>query len=123
MKYRVLICGSREYKNYDSIRRFLERNIDKIECIIEGGARGADRCARLAAESLGISVITFPAEWERYGNRAGPIRNQLMLDAGAPHYVLAYPLDNSVGTWDMINKAKRKGVPVMIMTKVEKKIE
>lgn len=117
MKYRVLICGSRHYNDYESVRIFLEKNRDRIECVIEGGAKGADRCGRMAAESLGIPVRTFPADWNKHGKRAGPIRNQLMLDAGSPHYVLAYPLKGSIGTWDMINRAKRAGVPVKIMTK------
>lgn len=121
MKYRVLICGSRNYNDIASVRRFLERNREQIECVIEGGAKGADRCARLAAESLGIPVRTFNADWKQYGKRAGPIRNQLMLDAGNPHYVLAYPLEGSIGTWDMINRSKRAGVPVRIMTNVREK--
>jgi hypothetical protein len=121
MKYRVLICGSRNYNELSSVREFLARNIDSIECIIEGGARGADRCARMAAESLGIPVITFEADWKQYGKRAGPIRNQLMLDAGNPHYVLAYPMPDSIGTWDMMKRAEKAGVPVKNMTNATKK--
>ena len=85
----------------------------------QGG--GADRCARLAAESLGIPVVTFEVDWNKHGNRAGPIRNQLMLDAGNPHYVLAYPLPDSIGTWDMMRRAKKAGVPVRNMTNANEK--
>lgn len=115
MKYRVLICGSRDFKDQKLISEFVSKNKDKISVIIEGGARGADRCARIAAEAFGIPVETYPADWQRYKFRAGPIRNQQMLDEGRPDVVVAYPLPGSKGTWDMINRAKKAGVPVKII--------
>jgi hypothetical protein len=37
-----------------------------------------------------------------------------MLDDFEPDLVLAFPTKNSVGTWDMIRRARKAGVPVEI---------
>ena len=89
-----------------------------IECVIEGEARGADYLARLAAEELGIRVLPFPAEWKKYGKRAGSIRNQRMLDEGKPNFVLAFHNDigNSKGTRDMVKRARKAGILVEIIS-------
>ena len=81
--------------------------------LIEGEARGADTLARIAAEKLDWTVIKVPAEWNKYGKAAGPIRNQAMLDLD-PDLVVAFhsDLENSRGTKDMVERAKKKGVKV-----------
>jgi hypothetical protein len=63
-----------------------------IACVIHGGANGADYIAgRWAQDTGGIPVEEFPADWNRHGNSAGPIRNQEMLDKGKPDLVVAFP--------------------------------
>jgi hypothetical protein len=88
--------------------------------ICHGDARGADREAGYEARRLGLEVVVFPANWSRYGKAAGPIRNQQMLDEFKPDLVLAFPILTSVGTYDMIMKATRAGVPVEIIEAVVK---
>ena len=86
----------------------------KPTVIIEGGATGADSIAARAAVILQVPcVVTFKADWSM-GRRAGPVRNQRMLDEGRPDLVLAFthPLGISVGTADMVRRAKRAGVEV-----------
>ncbi|KKL09598.1 hypothetical protein LCGC14_2564270, partial [marine sediment metagenome] len=83
--------------------------------IIEGGARGADKIAREIAIELEIDVMEYPAEWDKYGEGAGPIRNQQMLDEAYPNLVLAFPLPDSRGTWDMIRRARAAGIEVKII--------
>jgi len=118
---RLLVCGSRTWDDYalvkNEIREFI-LNVDQIECIIEGGAKGADYCAKLVAIELNIPFEEFPADWERYGKRAGPIRNQLMIDVGKPDYVLAFhdTYVTSRGTKSMINKAEKAGIPFCIIS-------
>lgn len=60
-----------------------------------------------------IPVQTVEAEWRKYGRAAGPIRNGKMLDEGAEQ-VIAIPDAQSRGTWDMVNQAKGRGVPVYV---------
>lgn len=86
----------------------------KPTMVIHGGARGADKLAGEVAKELGIEVVVFPANWELYGKRAGYVRNQLMLDAGKPSLVLAFPIGESRGTRMMIDIATRAGVKVIV---------
>lgn len=113
---RVLICGSRDWTDYERIYAILEGIAPYVACVIEGEARGADSLARRAAESLGIPVLKFPADWNKHGRAAGPIRNQQMLDEGKPNRVLAFQLHNSSGTTDMIRRAKKAGIFVEVFS-------
>jgi len=103
--------------------------------IVEGGARGADHHAAMWVAATGphpgdqrginddiCSVLhdPHPADWNRYGKRAGPIRNQEMLDSGLD-LVLAFvnkPLAWSRGTNDMVTRAKKEGLPVYVIEKL-----
>lgn len=113
---RILFCGDRNWTNYNVI---VDTMIDLgPTVVIEGEARGADRMAREAAEDSSIPVLKFPAHWERYGAAAGPIRNRQMLDEGKPDMVVAFHNDiqNSKGTKNMVEQAKKRGIPVRVIT-------
>ena len=78
---RVLICGDRHWVDQIKIRkRLISLCLPPDSIIIHGGARGADLIAGKEAKKLGIRVMEFKADWERYGKAAGPIRNKQMLD-------------------------------------------
>lgn len=123
----VLACGDRHWTDALAVEwalEYLRTHRDEPLTVIEGGARGADSIAgRWAARhrAVGVGWIRFPAEWNRYGKRAGPVRNQQMLDyllqgrqVGQTVGVLAFhgDLEQSRGTKDMVTRAKRAGVPV-----------
>jgi hypothetical protein len=84
--------------------------------VIEGEARGADTFARLCAGVLGIEVLRFPADWEKYGRAAGPIRNSQMLKEGNPDVVVGFhhDIEKSKGTRDMLTRAKKAGKATFI---------
>lgn len=109
---RVLVCGGRTYS--DIVRVFCV--LDKlhvnagIDCVIQGGAKGADRLALEWAVQTNVPVKTYEADWECFGKFAGPMRNKVMLEDGKPDIVLAFP--GGRGTNDMIRKARREGVEV-----------
>ena len=109
---KVLICGSREWNDIYAILREL-RDLPPDITVIHGAARGADRLAGAAAEGIGLKVVAVPAEWNRDGRGAGPVRNQKMLDMG-PDLVVAFPVRGSRGTMDMIRRSLRKGVKVRV---------
>ena len=109
---RLLICGSRNWKDRKAILQAVEELNPSV--IIEGECRGADKLAASVAEELGILVEKFPADWARYGRQAGSIRNQQMLTEGKPDYVLAFPTSKSCGTWDMVRRAKKAGVETKV---------
>ena len=108
---RVLVCGGRDYRNrlmvYSVLAKYhAEAGIDRL---IEGGERGADSLARDWAESAGIPVDTYPADWEAHGSFAG--RNRVMLEEGKPDLVIAFP--GGKGTRNMMKQARKAGVEVV----------
>lgn len=106
---RVLVCGGRDYTNYEVVSRELSK-LENVEVIIHGQARGADKLAGRWAKENDIPVEAYPADWDKYGKGAGPIRNQQMLDEGKPDLVVAFP--GGPGTMDMCERADKAGVKV-----------
>jgi len=110
---KVLVCGSRHFNNLPFIEGVLDAY--PITTIIEGEARGVDSIARAYAERRGLDVLSFPAQWDKYGKSAGPIRNAQMLKEGLPELVIAFRGPNSRGTQNMIDQSTKAGVPVVIV--------
>jgi hypothetical protein len=112
----VLVCGDRNWKNRDKIlARLYELEGDVT--VIHGACRGADNLAGEVAISLGYKVRRFPADWDKHGVAAGPIRNREMLDQ-QPHLVIAFHsnLSSSRGTADTVAEARRRGIPVEVIS-------
>ena len=109
---RVLVCGGRHYCDREFIYRYLDalHKEHPIDVLIEGGAGGTDGIAGQWAVERGINNLIFPADWDKHGKVAGPIRNQRMLDEGKPDLVVAFP--GGRGTADMMKRAKAVGVKV-----------
>ena len=125
---RVLVCGSRGWTDRqaveDALCALLPSQGEKTTVVlIHGAARGADQVAADVARSLNttmreadFAIHAFPADWKKYGRYAGFVRNQQMLDEGKPDLVLAFWDGKSRGTADMINRTRRAGVPVRIIS-------
>lgn len=119
----LIITGSRDYRTPKPIRKVMTALVAayKITRFAHGAQRGADTYGKLIAESLFIpNIIPYEADWNTHGNAAGPIRNAFMLDSEleiTPRdniLVIAFPLPQSIGTYDMINYAKHMRVNVQI---------
>lgn len=112
---KVLICGSRNYRNAEAILKRMKDLPDDV-LIIQGGAKGADSLAKMYAKDLGYDVVTFEAEWNVYGKAAGNIRNTHMLDKGQPTLVIAFVADptHSPGTANMVLQALCAGIQVEV---------
>jgi hypothetical protein len=85
--------------------------------IIHGGARGVDTLCDHMAQARGFERSIYPAEWDKYGLGAGPIRNRQMLDNNKEiELVLAFhdSIEASKGTLHMCQYAKTKGYPVVV---------
>lgn len=119
---RVLVCGGRDYDNYDHVRKVLYAFCDEHKLaeneykmpdgltIVHGGARGADLLADQWAVVNWVPIEEYKADWNTHGRAAGPIRNQQMLDTGVD-YVIAFP--GGRGTEHMKKIARKAGVPVI----------
>lgn len=121
----VLVTGGRNYDERDVV--FWALDTQQPTVVIHGCASGADS---LAAEWCklhpNVAELKFPADWNKYGKAAGPIRNKQMLDVGQPDVVLAFP--GGAGTANMMRQARERGVAVQtasrgIMTSVDGKVE
>lgn len=112
---KILICGSRHFKDYELLEKVLDEYEGRINTIIHGMARGADILGGKYAKLHSIEVLEFPALWGQYGNRAGPIRNAQMLREGLPDLVIAFRGPNSRGTQNMINQARKAGIETKVI--------
>jgi hypothetical protein len=110
---RVLVCGSRHFKDQELMEDVLKEY--PISSVVEGEARGADTLARKYAERHGLDVLPFPALWDKHGRAAGPIRNAQMLSEGKPELVIAFRAPDSRGTQNMIDQAQKAGIPTRIV--------
>ena len=119
---KVVVAGPRDYENEDLVRNILNAVLslysdeDEIE-IVEGGAKGVDRIAKnyaLSQQSSKISLKEFPADWNQYGKRAGPLRNQEMAKYGDVLIAFRYKDNPSRGTENMIKTAMEEGLDVYI---------
>lgn len=125
---KVLVCGSRHCPQQVVIDKLNELSMSwpktkpddhgnwlpAVE-IISGAAKGADTAAVDWAVINWCKFTEFPAKWDLYGRRAGPIRNQQMLDEGKPDLVVAFLAPDSRGTKDMIKRAQKAGVEVLVV--------
>ena len=113
---RVIVCGSRHWTNVERIRKMLAA-LPQDAIIVHGACQGADAIADVIAKELGMKTEPHPAEWERYGRAAGPIRNEEMLHAGA-RMVIAFHngLMQSKGTKNMVKLARNANVHVKYVT-------
>src|SRR5215213_10210322 len=113
---RYLICGGRDFNDAALVEKALNALILHPEdsVVIHGAARGADRLAGDWARRHDAAVIAIPADWDRFGKAAGPIRNSLMLTDQKPDVVIAFP--GGDGTADMVAKARRARLVVICVT-------
>ena len=118
---KVLVCGSRDWLDRATIRRWLEKLPPK-SLVVHGAAKGADAIADEEARALGHITYPYPADWKNLGNDAGPIRNQQMLDENhdidavlAFTWVVEGTQGVTRGTGDMVIKALVAGIRVTII--------
>ena len=124
---RVVMCGGRDHAPFDDDEiAWLDKlhQYGPLELVITGGATGADTYAKCWALAQGIDVVTFWANWVKYLNSAGPLRNQAMLryllmEANTTAHgriaVVAFP--GGAGTANMVGLAQHAGVPVLYPAK------
>ena len=113
---RILVCGGREFDDWDKLIKVLYPYLceDKDPFWIAGGAKGADFLVRVFLKTQYNDITKYykeyPADWKKYGYKAGPLRNTQMLVEGKPTLVIAFP--GGSGTADMVRQARQAGVEV-----------
>ena len=109
---KVAVCGGRDFNHYGMVCGALNAVHKKhgVTLIIHGGCSGADQLSAEWAEGLDIPTRAYPADWEKHGRKAGPLRNQEMIDHGKPDALVAFP--GGRGTADMVARAKTANIPI-----------
>lgn len=127
----VVVTSSRTWQNRDLVYQVLGAAIrsssDGRVKITHGKAKtGGDRFAGMWADKVPNAVNDpWPADWERYGKRAGFVRNEQMADL-MPHICLAFinpcnePECPDVGEHDshgagmMVDLCEERDIPVEV---------
>lgn len=115
----VIVCGSRTWTDQPHLWSTLDElyAAEPFDLLVHGGAKGADSLAHDWATANGVAVVECPANWERYGKAAGPIRNERMIRDYQPSLVVAFlGPGQSPGTRQMIDLARRKGIRTVVQT-------
>jgi hypothetical protein len=111
---KVIVAGSRDVIDYLIVEEAIRSSpfANDITEVVSGTARGVDRLGENYAKFNNIPIKRFPANWDKYGKRAGYLRNAEMA-----HYsdALVAVWDGvSPGTKHMIDLATKEGIEVFI---------
>ncbi len=107
---RIVVAGCRDYDNYNELASYIDSCLDLIGknqtfVFVSGGCKGADQLGERYAKEHNFKIEKYPANWDKYGKHAGPIRNEQM--AIACDYVICFWDGKSLGTKSMIKYAKQ----------------
>lgn len=111
---KIIVAGGRDFWKYDiivgAIQKYTEDSDWELVC---GMAPGVDTVAYDYAEMNGIPIHKFYADWDRFGNSAGHIRNEEM--AKFADALIAVWDGKSPGTKNMIERAIDHGLMIRIV--------
>lgn len=115
---KIVVAGSRNYNNYQQAERYIEFYTKGIAekytlVFLSGGCQGADKLGEKYAKLKGYEIQIIPAEWDKYGLKAGPIRNEIM--AQIADYVICFWDGKSRGTKNMISNEIKYEKPYRIV--------
>jgi len=75
---KLVIVGSRSFNNYNLLKDTINK-YDNIKLIISNSAIGADKLAEQYPKEYNIETKIYLPDWNKYGKKAGPIRNELII--------------------------------------------
>jgi hypothetical protein len=109
---KTIIAGGRDVYDYAILLAAIEEANFTITEVVSGGAKGADALGEQYAESMNLTLKIYPADWEKNGRAAGPIRNRQMAEYG--EQLIALWDGKSRGTKNMIEAATKKGLTIYV---------
>jgi predicted Rossmann fold nucleotide-binding protein DprA/Smf involved in DNA uptake len=113
---KVIIAGSRSITDVDAVCKAIQKAFitswaaSVITEVVCGMAPGVDTIGKSWAEAWAIPVKEFPADWDKYGKAAGPIRNRQMAEYADAAIVIWD--GKSSGSKNMITTMNKLGKPV-----------
>lgn len=124
MKY-LLVVGSRSITDYEYIKNTLDKYRNSDTVIVSGGAKGVDTLAERYADENNLQKVIMKADWDKYGKRAGYIRNAEMhkfISDKEDKLCIAFWDGYSKGTAHNFNLAKQYNNPIIVLNDKEKEI-
>ena len=103
---KLIIAGSRSITDINTVVKALYGfNIKHkdVEEIVSGGAKDVDKLGERIARSNKINVKIFKADWDKYGKKAGYLRNKKMGKYA----------DTLLAVWDGESKGTRHMIDIM----------
>ena len=104
---KVIIAGTRSVDDYKLVVEAIQRSGYNITEVVSGCATGIDRLGEQWARANNIPIKEMPADWSRFGNSAGPMRNRQMAEYA----------DAAVIIWDGESRGTRNMIENMIRRK------
>ena len=116
--YKVIIAGGRDFVDYNLLREkvnniLIEKRATHKIVIVSGCARGADTLGMRYASENTFDVDEYPAEWDKYGKKAGYMRNVEMAENADA--LIAFWDGKSKGTKHMIDIATERNLPIRVI--------
>ena len=114
---KIIIAGSRNAEWVDVLIGIYKTRFfytEKVDCIISGGATGADLFGEKWAKSMDIPIERFIPDWDEYGKSAGMLRNIEMANHG--NCLLAIWDEESKGTKQMIEVARNRKLLISVFS-------
>lgn len=109
---RTIIAGSRTITSLETVKRAVEACGWTITTVVSGAARGVDKLGERWAWQNNIPVDPYPAQWKKFGDVAGYIRNgEMAKNADA---LIAVWDGMSGGTANMIKQARERNLKVFV---------
>lgn len=114
-EFRLVVAGSRGFDSYERLSAELDKYLAGRSnvTIISGTARGADRLGEKYAQEHGYKIEQVPAQWAKYHQGAGPIRNKQMVKTADA--VLVFWDNESSGTRNIIECARVENIPCKVV--------
>src|ERR1700758_2680877 len=117
-KLTVGVTGGRAYRDYHAVQKALAKVSARFDItVVHGDADGADAWARIWCERTGTPQMKYPAEWKKYGDAAGTLRNQQMVAEAGIQLLLSFP--GGSGTRDMTDRCLLANIPVKLIREVK----
>jgi len=100
---KLAIIGSRTAIDYSLLLRVINEYFpSKITEVVSGGAKGADSLGAKFAKDNNIKLVEFLPDWDKYGKRAGFVRNQDIIEYA----------DKVLGIWDGVSKGTANSLSI-----------
>lgn len=115
-KIGIIGCRARNgIEDYQKcLKAFLKIYKEDDEIVSGGCPKGGDRFAEIIAKDHGIPIKIFYPNWNKYGKRAGFVRNADIART-ADIVIAVVSLERKGGTEDTINRAESLSKPIILV--------